>query len=270
MHALGIDIGSTTSKLVIVDTERKVIVSTAAAGGAGTSGPLKAVDEAFRKTDLGWNDIAMTIATGYGRLAFAPANKQVSEITCHGVGVHHLLPLARTIIDIGGQDVKALALNNDGNVTRFQMNDKCAAGTGRFLEVMARVFELDVSELGSLSARADSIIEISNTCVVFAESEVISRLAASEKPANVAAGIHQAVARRVASLASRVGIVSDIALTGGVAKNSGIVTALSQVLGQMIVVSPQCQFTGALGAALLALKAAQATDNNKDSKVVAD
>lgn len=254
VYVLGIDIGSTSSKVVVLDSAKTMLASAAANGGAGTSGPARALDEVFTKSGLGWERINMTVATGYGRVGFELADRQISEITCHAVGVHHLLPAAKTIIDIGGQDMKAMSISPQGQVTHFVMNDKCAAGTGRFLEVMARVLETEVSELAKLAEQADAIIDISNTCTVFAESEVISRLASGAKHANVVAGIHKSVARRVAGLAARVGVKPLIVLTGGVAKNHGIVEALSSELGQTIEVSPDCQLTGALGAALIAVK----------------
>lgn len=254
MYTLGIDIGSASSKVVIIDHNNIVIASAAVPGGAGTTGPDKVLEEVFKQSGLGWDDISRTIATGYGRIGFQRADNQISEITCHALGVHHLFPSVRTIIDIGGQDVKAISVSREGFVTKFVMNDKCAAGTGRFLEVMARVMEKDVSDLGALAEQADSIIDISNTCAVFAESEVISRLASGVKQADVAAGIHQSVARRVAGLAKRVGVIPAIVLTGGVAKNDGIKKALGSELQHPIMVSPSCQLTGALGAALIAMK----------------
>ncbi len=254
MYTLGIDIGSASSKVVIIDTNKTIVASAVVPGGTGTTGPVKVLDEVYAKSGLEWEDIARTVATGYGRIGFQRANNQISEITCHALGVHHLLPSVRTIIDIGGQDVKAMSISKEGMVSKFVMNDKCAAGTGRFLEVMARVMETEVSKLGTLAGQADTPVDISNTCAVFAESEVISRLAAGVKQANVAAGIHQSVARRVAGLAIRVGVAPAVVLTGGVAKNEGIVNALSHELQQPIIVSPNCQVTGALGAALIAMK----------------
>ncbi len=254
VYVLGIDIGSASSKAAILNYENKIIALKVAVGGAGTTGPDKVLQEVFTATGLSWADISRTVATGYGRMGFKNADRQISEITCHAVGVHYLLPSVRTIIDIGGQDVKAMSISPDGMVTKFVMNDKCAAGTGRFLEVMARVLETDVSKLSELSEQADSIVDISNTCTVFAESEVISRLASEVKPKNVAAGIHRSVARRVASLAMRVGVNPDVVLTGGVAQNQGIVQALSDELKNPVIVSPNCQVTGAIGAALIAYK----------------
>lgn len=254
MYVLGIDIGSTSSKAVIMDHTKTMITHSVVTGGAGTTGIGRVMDEVFMKSGLGWDDISRTVATGYGRIAYQKADNQISEITCHAFGVHHLLPSVRTIIDIGGQDMKAMSLTNQGMVAKFIMNDKCAAGTGRFLEVMARVLETDVSKLSMLAEQADDIVDISNTCTVFAESEVISRLASGVKSANIAAGVHQSVARRVAGLATRAGINPLIVLTGGVAQNEEIVAALSRELKQPITVSPNCQITGALGAALIAVK----------------
>ncbi len=254
MYTLGIDIGSSSSKVAIIDESKTIMVSAVVTGGAGTTGPARVVAEIFEKSGLNWSDISKTVATGYGRLSFTQADKQISEISCHALGVHHLVPSVKTIIDIGGQDVKAISLTSTGLVSSFLMNDKCAAGTGRFLDVMAKILEIDVSELGALSEQADSIVGISNTCTVFAESEVISRLASGEKVANVAAGIHQSVARRVASLAFRVGVSPDVVLTGGVAKNKGIVSALAAEIHHPIIVAPACQLTGAIGAALIAMQ----------------
>lgn len=254
VYVLGIDIGSASSKVVIMDDTREMVASAVASGGAGTTGPARVLEEVFKKSDLGWKDISRTVATGYGRMGFQHADHQISEITCHALGVHHLLPEVQTIIDIGGQDVKAMSMSENGIVSRFAMNDKCAAGTGRFLEVMARVLETEVSKLGELAGQADSIVDVSNTCTVFAESEVISRLASGVKACNVAAGIHKSVARRVAGLTARVGVKPAVVLTGGVAHNQGIVSCLSDELQQSIRVSPDCQITGALGAALIAFK----------------
>lgn len=262
MYVLGVDIGSASSKVVILDDTKTMVASAVASGGVGTTGPARVLEEAFNKSGLAWDDINRTVVTGYGRIGFKNADNQISEISCHALGVHHLVPSVQTIIDIGGQDVKAMSLLNDGMVSRFAMNDKCAAGTGRFLEVMARVLETDVSKLGDLSRQADSIVDISNTCTVFAESEVVSRLAAGVKVCNIAAGIHKSVARRVVGLANRVGVKPTIVLTGGVAQNQGIVDALSDELQQPITISPNCQITGALGAALIAFKEAIAASSS--------
>ncbi len=242
MYGLGIDIGSTASKAVIVNERRETVGSSVCALGAGTSGVDQALSALFEQTSLAWDDIAYSVATGYGRQRFNRADKQVSEISCHAKGVSLLLPGVRTIIDIGGQDAKALRLRADGALDEFIMNEKCAAGTGRFLDVMARVVESDVSLLSELDGQADLPVEISSTCTVFAESEVISRLAEGEPIPNIVAG--------------RLGPVEGpVAMSGGVARNQGAVRALENELGVAIEIPDSCQLSGALGAALFAIEA---------------
>lgn len=253
MYALGIDIGSTATKVVVVDQDKRMVGSAISSLGAGTSGADQALTQLFRETGLSWEELDAVVATGYGRQRFERADKQVSEISCHARGVVTLIPGIRTIIDIGGQDVKALRLKPDGALDTFMMNEKCAAGTGRFLDVMARVLESDVSQLGALDAQSSSPVEISSTCTVFAESEVISHLAQGEPIADIVAGIHNSVAKRTAGLVRRLGPVQEpVAMSGGVAKNSGVVRALEHELGTSIVVCDISQLCGALGAALAA------------------
>lgn len=258
MFGIGIDIGSTASKAVVVDEGREVVGSSICALGAGTSGAAQALSMLFEQTGLAWEDMSCSVATGYGRQRFDRAEKQVSEISCHAKGVSLLLPGIRTIVDIGGQDAKALRLRSDGALDQFIMNEKCAAGTGRFLDVMARVVESDVSSLGRLDERADSPAEISSTCTVFAESEVISRLAEGEPIPNIVAGIHRSVARRAAGLVRRLGPVEGpVAMSGGVARNQGVVRALADELGVPVEIPDRCQLCGALGAALFAIENAE-------------
>ena len=249
--AMGVDIGSTSCKAVVLENGEilgKVVIPT----GTGTSGPRRVVEAVLNQTGLGPEDVAKTVATGYGRLQFAEADKQVSEISCHGRGIHYLMPSVRTIIDIGGQDAKAIRLNDAGKVFNFVMNDKCAAGTGRFLDVIARVLELETAQLAEYSARASQPVSISSTCTVFAESEVISHLASGIPLENIVRGIHDSVARRVSGLAQRLGVAPDVAMSGGVALNAGVVQAMSEQLGLPVQVHPDCQLAGALGAALYA------------------
>lgn len=255
MIGIGIDIGSVAAKGILINKEEQhqVLVPT---GWSPRSAGEIIIGELLHRSGLSRPEIDQVVVTGYGRIALQSADQTVTEIKCHARGIAELYPQVRTIIDIGGQDSKVIHVGASGKVLDFAMNDKCAAGTGRFLEVMARVMETDVSQLGQLAGQADSPVDISNTCAVFAESEVISRLSAGIKQANVAAGIHQSVARRVAGLAMRVGVTPTVVLTGGVAKNEGIVQALSAELKQPITVAPNCQLTGALGAALMALKEA--------------
>ena len=174
MYTLGIDIGSTATKAVVLKNGKDIYASAIISFGAGTSGTDQALEKLFEDGNLAWDEIDYTVATGYGRLHFDEADKQISELSCHACGMHFMIPEALTIIDIGGQDVKALRMNERGGLDNFIMNEKCAAGTGRFLDVMAGVLETTTDQLGTLDAQADSKVEISSTCTVFAESEVIS------------------------------------------------------------------------------------------------
>ena len=251
---LGIDIGSSSSKAVIIDAQRRILGKAVVNTGAGTLGPEKAVADALKKAGICLADITASVVTGYGRITYDKADKQVTEISCHAKGTAHLIPNARTVIDVGGQDAKVIKLNENGRVENFVMNEKCAAGTGRFLEVMARILDCGIENLSALSNQATEEIIISNTCTVFAESEVISQMAAGAKRENVAKGAHHAVAKRVAGLGSRIGIDSDVVMTGGVALNQGVVTALEKEIGKKITIANDPQIIGAIGAALYALE----------------
>lgn len=252
MYTMGLDIGSTASKGVILEDGKKIVAEVAVPSGTGTTGPTRVVNELFSRLNITRDDIAKLIVTGYGRMKYTDSDKQISELSCHTKGVHFLVPTARTIIDIGGQDAKALKLDARGKLLNFVMNDKCAAGTGRFLDVMARILEVDVSQLGDLSAKSIKGVSISSTCTVFAESEVISHLSSDVPIEDIIAGIHESVAKRVSSLAKRVGIQKDVVMVGGVAQNSGVVTAMEKSLDMNIIVPELAQLTGALGAALYA------------------
>lgn len=257
---LGIDIGSTSSKAVILRNGSETLGHAVVPLGTGTAGPEQVLRQVFDQTGLTQEQMACTIATGYGRLRCACADQQISELSCHAKGVHFLLPQVRTIIDIGGQDAKALRVDAGGRLLDFQMNDKCAAGTGRFLEVMARVLNVPLEQLGDVSAEAEHPTRISNTCTVFAESEVISHLSSGEPIANIVAGIHASVAKRVAGMVSRIGMEPAFAISGGVALNGGVVRALESELGAEVTAHPWCQLAGALGAALLAWETIQKKD----------
>lgn len=252
MYTLGVDIGSTASKAVILKNGNEIFKMALVPVGAGTSGPSRVLKELFDGRGIQEQDIEMTVATGYGRFNYKQADRQISELSCHAKGVHFLMPSARTIIDIGGQDAKALKLDDTGKLINFVMNDKCAAGTGRFLDVMANVLEARIDELGDLSNQAEGMVEISSTCTVFAESEVISQLANGTKREDIIAGISKSIAKRVGSLAYRVGVEKDVVMTGGVARNSGVVNMMETVLHTDIQVTDYPQFTGAIGAALYA------------------
>jgi len=252
MYTLGIDIGSSSSKAVIMKDGKLIVKKVLIPVGAGTSGPTQLFQGLFDSPEIQRTDMKKTVVTGYGRMSLKEADKQISELSCHGRGVHFLFPMVRTVIDIGGQDAKAMKLDNRGMLVNFAMNDKCAAGTGRFLDVMANVLETKVGELGALSEQADNAVKISSVCTVFAESEVISHLSKGVSTANIAAGIHRAIAQRVGSLAFRVGIQNDVVMTGGVAQNIGVVRAMEDVLKVNICVSEYAQYTGAIGAAIYA------------------
>lgn len=254
IYTLGIDIGSTASKCVMLADGKEIVAKSLIAVGAGTSGPQRAIDEVLKSAGKTREEMSFILATGYGRNSLEGfADHQMSELSCHAKGASFLFPEVRTVIDIGGQDVKILRVEN-GAMTNFQMNDKCAAGTGRFLDVMARVLEVDVNDLGTLGAKSTKHVGISSTCTVFAESEVISQLAQDTDKCDIINGIHQSVAGRVAGLAHRVGVQDQVVMTGGVAQNEGIVKALEDQLGHKIHTSPLTQYVGALGAALFAYK----------------
>ncbi len=252
MLTMGIDIGSTACKAVILRDGETLLAKAVVPLGTGTAGAERVYRETLSLCGARSGDIARICATGYGRNNFPLAESQMSEISCHARGIHFLLPSARTVIDIGGQDVKVIRVNERGAPESFLMNDKCAAGTGRFLDVMAGVLDVKTPELGELSSRAAGIVTISNTCTVFAESEVISKLSTGAAIPDLVAGIHASVAKRVASLALRNGIVTDVAMSGGVALNQGVVSALQKELRVAILTHPDSQIAGALGAALFA------------------
>lgn len=259
MYTLGIDIGSTSSKAAVLKDGKELVAHKVVSLGTGTVGPEQVYSQVFEGTGLDPEQIAFTVATGYGRLNCSFAGAQVSELSCHAKGIHYLLPGVRTIIDIGGQDAKALRINDSGALMAFQMNDKCAAGTGRFLDVMAKVLNVDINDLGPLSQRSEHPVSISNTCTVFAESEVISRLSGQTPIEDIAAGIHLSVAKRVAGMAMRLPVAPEVAMSGGVALNIGVVRAMEQELETPVQVHPLCQCAGAIGAAIAAYEKTENT-----------
>lgn len=252
MYTMGIDIGSVATKCVILRDGQETVAGCCIPKGTGTSGTQQTLERIYRESGLQRSDISYLIATGYGRTRFEDADDNVSELTCHTRGVSFFVPDVRTIIDIGGQDAKAIQVGENGRMLNFVMNDKCAAGTGRFLEVMSSALETTVDQLGELSARSTIKLNISATCTVFAESEVISLMSSGFEITDIIAGIHTSVARRVGGLAKRVGIEPRIVMTGGVAQNSGIVRAMEEELKMPVSVIPQAQLTGAYGAARIA------------------
>lgn len=252
MYTMGIDVGSSSSKAVILKDGQEVIAEAVVQIGTGSSGPGRVLDQITAQSGLSLDDMDFILATGYGRSALTMADKQMSEITCHAKGVFFQEPTARTIIDIGGQDVKAISLDDRGNIRQFYMNDKCAAGTGRFLEVMSRVLEVELDEMADYHFRSQNPAPVSSTCTVFAESEVISLLSKGTAKEDIIAGVHFSVAAKACALAQRVGVRSEVVMCGGVAQNSGVADAIQKELGQPLLVARDPQLTGALGAALLA------------------
>ncbi|MDQ7094511.1 acyl-CoA dehydratase activase [Desulfosporosinus sp. PR] len=253
-YYLGVDIGSLTVKIVLLNRAKEILgQSVARAGYNGRDVANRLIEQLLAQTGLSASEISVTVATGYGRVTF-PSDREVSEITCQAKGISHLFPSARTIIDIGGQDSKVIKLLPNGKVGDFAMNDKCAAGTGRFLEVMASALEVDLSEMEAFVAPAKNPTKISSFCTVFAESEVISQVSSGTPKADILAGVCDSVASRVASLTSRIGLEPDIVFTGGVAHNHGVVNSLAKQLGFPLLVFKEPSITAALGAALLAFE----------------
>jgi len=245
----GVDIGSTMTKVVIVSDR----IETALIGPTGPEHRKlanKVMEDALSQANLKFEELSYVVATGYGRINVPFADRQITEITCHAKGLHSILPTVKTIIDIGGQDSKGIRIK-DGKVINFVMNDKCAAGTGRFLEVVADSLGVALEKLGEVSLHASRATPISSTCTVFAEHEVVNQLANGEPVANLVAGVHESIATRVYSLVRKLQIEKDIAVTGGGAKNIGLVKALGAKFGSPVLVPPEPLITGALGAALL-------------------
>lgn len=251
----GVDVGSVSCKAVIVDASKQLIASSVIPTGASCrDAAFKALSTALERNQISLEDLAAIVATGYGRDNVEYRSFSVTEITCHAIGAVHMFPKTRLVIDVGGQDCKAIRVDECGAVVDFAMNDKCAAGTGRFFEVMARALEVDLSEFGAVSLRASKQIRLSSVCTVFAESEVISLIARGESVENILFGLCLSAAERVKRLAQKVGIVEEVTLTGGVAKNAGFVKALSELLGVRMNIPEEPQIIGALGAALIALE----------------
>jgi (R)-2-hydroxyacyl-CoA dehydratese activating ATPase len=252
LYFAGVDIGSTMTKVVLMDKSSNLLSAI-----KGPTGPEyrqlanEVMRQALEQASLQIDNISYIVATGYGRLNVPFADRQITELSCHARGVSSLFPNVRTAIDIGGQDAKCMKINN-GRLISFVMNDKCAAGTGRFLEVTAATLGIRLEDMGDISLRATKKIPISILCTIFAQQEVVALLSRGEKLENILAGLHDALASRIAALARRLGIEPDLVLTGGVAKNTGIVRAMKESLGCEILVPEEPLLTGALGAAILA------------------
>ena len=248
----GIDSGSTSTDVVILDKDQNIVTGIILPTGAGAAiGAERALEEALKDAGLQREDIDAMVTTGYGRTAISDGDKSITEITCHARGAHFLNPEVRTVIDIGGQDSKVIRLDENGAVANFVMNDKCAAGTGRFLEMMARTMEMSLDDMGKAGLSYKEDITISSMCTVFAESEVVSLIAQNKATDDIVHGLNKA-ASKTAALAKRVGGEERYMMTGGVSKNQGLVKTLEEKLGTTLVISDKAQLCGALGAALFA------------------
>ena len=262
-YVSGVDIGSTTAKCIIIDDKKKIVgKSLFPVGVRIVEDAEKAFQLALEDAKLEREQVKFITGTGYGRFKVHFGQGIVTEISCHAKGAQFLFPNTQTVLDIGGQDTKAIRVK-DGEIIDFAMNDKCSAGTGRFLEVCADALDFKVSEIGELSLKGDKPVKISSTCTVFAESEVINQVSRGKTPENILAGMHLSIARRSVSLMRRVGIVPEITFTGGVSRNRGLVASLEEVLETKINVSPVSQYLGACGAALFGLERILNPNNDK-------
>lgn len=250
----GIDIGSITAKAALIRGNQLFGTHVILTGYNPLNAGIKVFEILLEKMKISKTDVKAIVSTGYGRASVNFADKAITEIICHGTGAYFINSEIRGVIDVGGQDSKAILLDANGQVENFAMNDKCAAGTGRFLEVMANALEVDLNQLGDIGLKADNPSKISSICTVFAESEVISMIAGQQKRENIIAGIHESAAARVAILATKIKLIEPVLMTGGVAKNKGMVTALGKRLGFKIIVGDSPQENGAIGAAVLATK----------------
>jgi (R)-2-hydroxyacyl-CoA dehydratese activating ATPase len=255
----GVDVGSTQTKAVIVDDARRIVARSLIATGANVSrAGERAFTAACEAANIPREAVGYVVGTGYGRYKVTFGDAQITEITCHARGAHFLFPETRTVIDMGGQDTKAIRVNPDGSVVDFSMNDKCAAGTGRFLSAAADVTGIGLDEIGPVSLKAAAPVRLTSVCTVFVESDIMSYLAQRKTVEDILGGVHKAIATRTMALVRRVGVEDQVTFTGGVSRNVGMVRTLEEVLGRPLNVSPDGHFMGALGAALFALERAEA------------
>jgi len=253
----GLDLGSTTGKVVLIDENRRILgwsIVPSVGGPDATAERAKKV--AFEKAGLALETpVAYLTATGYGRNTFEKKNEEISEISCHALGAHMLQPNARTVVDIGGQDCKVIALNGRGRVIDFQMNDRCSAGTGRFFEVIARVLGITLTELSEQALLSSNPCQISKQCSVFAESEVISLVNQRVPLPDICAGVTESIVRRIKGMIYKVGLTEELVLTGGCAQNKALALSLEKAMGlELAPLSEHPQIMGALGAALFSLE----------------
>ena len=253
-YAAGVDVGSTQTKAVIIDEQRGIVSHCLTDTGANVMRAAeKAFEGALRDGDLREEEVEYVVGTGYGRYKVTFGNAQVTEISCHGRGAVQMFPKTRTVVDMGGQDTKAIRVSPAGEIVDFCMNDKCAAGTGRFLGAASSALDIPLDQLGPTALQGERPVKISTTCTVFAESEVLSWLGKGKKIEDILLGVHQSIAARSAGLLRRVGIEEEVTFTGGVARNLAMIETLNDRLGVKVNVSEESHFMGALGAALFAL-----------------
>ncbi|HET9982325.1 MAG TPA: acyl-CoA dehydratase activase [Longimicrobiales bacterium] len=253
-YAAGVDVGSTQTKAVIISEDRRIVSRALVETGANVVlAAESAFQEALRSGDVREEEVEFVVGTGYGRYKVTFGNTQVTEISCHGRGAVHMFPRTRTVVDMGGQDTKAIRVSATGEIVDFCMNDKCAAGTGRFLGAAASALDIPLADLGPTALRGERPVKITTTCTVFAESEILSWLGKGKKIEDILLGVHQSIAARSAGLLRRVGIESEVTFTGGVARNVAMISTLEERLGQKVNVSDDSHYMGALGAALFAL-----------------
>ncbi len=253
-YVMGIDFGSTTAKTVVLDLKGRIVAwNVAHMGAVSGEGVLSSIAEALASAGITQADVGRTVSTGYGRRMLDVADKTFTEITCHARGAVSMVPDARLVIDIGGQDSKVIAVDANGLVAQFAMNDRCAAGTGKFLETLARAMQVELEDMGTIALDAKQTLKISSMCATFAETEVISLLAEGNTKPDVLGAVHAAIAARTLGLVGRVGKKGPIVMTGGVGKNPAAVHHIQQALGMPLHLPDNPQIAGALGAALLAL-----------------
>lgn len=252
MHVAGIDIGSASSKALIMDEDRIIAHALIRTGAESVGSAERVMEATLGQADLGLDDLDYVVSTGYGRIIVPFADEEVTELSCHARGAHWLFPGTRTVLDMGGQDCKAIRCDEKGRLGDFTMNDKCAAGTGRFFELMADVLQIPLDEIGPMSLESTDEVRISNTCAVFAKSEAAALVRQGRDRRDILAGVHEAVAARVHSLLRRVRVEPDFVIAGGIAKNVGVVRRIEARVGLTALLPPEPQIVGALGAALFA------------------
>jgi (R)-2-hydroxyacyl-CoA dehydratese activating ATPase len=258
-HTGGVDVGSTQTKAVVIDEHARIVGRALIDTGANVvTAAENAFNQALQQARLGRDAVDYVVGTGYGRYKVEFGDTQITEIACHARGAAELFPAARTVLDMGGQDTKAIRIGERGDVLDFCMNDKCAAGTGRFLQSAAAALELDLADLGPTALRGRRPVAISTTCTVFAESEVLSWLARGRRIEDILLGVHRSIAQRSFGLLRRVGVEEEIAFTGGVTRNTAMVSVLNEMIGTTLRISDESHYMGALGAALFALERVQA------------